>query len=275
MSNTHNGGWVPAPGAANQVPTNPAASRDWRIRQSLWLLLPILGCSCLGGAGLIYVGLRARRAAWWIPGIVYMLVGWAAFAVTGESDQQSALSSVATAVVLASWIANILHACLINPAWLRWRASHTPWYAQPTAPPPTWPGNPYPPTTAPPTIADLTTSAQAYYGAGPAATSVPQQPAPPVTPPAPPSPPATAPRPLDVNAATFEELAALPGFGTERASRVLAERHHRRGFGSIEDFAMVANLAPHEFAHLRNLLTCTPPPQPPAGYSPHGRVLDV
>ncbi|CCH16270.1 Conserved hypothetical protein [Micromonospora lupini str. Lupac 08] len=41
-------------------------------------------------AGFLYVGLRARRPTWWIAGIVYLVIGWTAFAticengVTGE-----------------------------------------------------------------------------------------------------------------------------------------------------------------------------------------------
>lgn len=82
---------------------------------------------------------------------------------------------------------------------------------------------------------------------------------------------------VDVNAATYEQLVALPGFTPERARQVLAERDRRRGFGSVQEFATVANLAPHEFARLRHLLVCAPRTSTPpsAGPSAGGRVLDV
>ncbi|WP_146017516.1 helix-hairpin-helix domain-containing protein [Verrucosispora sp. ts21] len=123
-------------------PPSPAAKFSWRLMHSWWLLLPILGFSCLGGFGFLYVGLRARRPAWWIAGIGYLLVGWTVFALIGEADPESALSDWMAGLVLAVWAASILHAFLINSSWLQWRAGHRPWYAEQ---PPGGPGSPYPP----------------------------------------------------------------------------------------------------------------------------------
>jgi DNA uptake protein ComE-like DNA-binding protein len=82
---------------------------------------------------------------------------------------------------------------------------------------------------------------------------------------------------VDVNRAGLDEVAALPGFDAARARQVLAERDARRGFGSVAEFAAAANLAPHEYARLRDVLVCTPPgaPGPHDGQPPQGRVLDV
>ncbi|MFI6262180.1 ComEA family DNA-binding protein [Micromonospora sp. NPDC051006] len=253
-----NGGWQPPP-----VPPHPGASLGWRIRHSLWLLLPIAGCGFLAGAGFLYIGLRARRTAWWIAGIAYLVIGWTSFATIGESDKTGALSTVATVVLLAMWVASIVHGCVVNSSWLRWRADHLPWYARPQAQPPTWPGGPYPPaqagppslpTSAPLAVHEVMPQPGAYPGAATTVAPAPTQPSPP-----PPSVPrAVPPGAVDVNAATVEQLAALAHFDPERARRVVAERQVRRGFGSVEEFAAVANLAPHEFAHLRNLVTCAP-----------------
>lgn len=280
MSNVPNPGWSPSP-----TPANPGASLDWRIRHSWWLLLPILGCSCLGGAGFLYVGLRAKRPAWWIAGIVYLLVGWIAFILIGVFPKESVASDLTTGLVLAVSLGCIVHACLINSSWLRWRASYTPWYhQQPTAPPPTWSAGTFPPAppTAPsyqptstsPAVSGMAVPTDAYYGNGPAAA-----PASPAYQPGQPTRPTGQPSdPLELNTATQDQLAALPGFHPERARRVVADREARRGFGSVEEFAAVAQLAPHEFAHLRSLVICVPrPPGPtsPPGQPPRGRVLDV
>src|SRR5690606_2783624 len=158
----------------------------------------------------------------------------------------------------ATWVGSIFHACLINPAWLRWCAAHTPWYQRPPlAPPPTWPGpgaSPTPPGygayAAPPaptvpgpvptTPATPVSTGPTFPGVvsgprvvrGPRVVSGPA--ARPVDTPAPP--PVTA-GTVDVNAATYEQLVALPGFTPERARQVLAERDRRRGFGSVQEFA--------------------------------------
>lgn len=125
--------WSPppaVPGFPASTPPHPAFGVGWRLRQSLWLLLPVLGFGCLGGIGLVYVGLRARRPAWWIPGIVYTLAGWFGFALVGVSGRESAASNWGVGIWLGVGIAGVLHAALINTTWLRWRAGHRPWYAQ-------------------------------------------------------------------------------------------------------------------------------------------------
>ncbi|MFG3697644.1 helix-hairpin-helix domain-containing protein [Micromonospora sp. NPDC047620] len=309
-------------------------SLKWRVLHSWWLLLPLFGCSCLGGFGFIYVGLRAGRPAWWIPGIVYTVVGWTSFVVVGETDKEAAASDWAVGALLAVTAAGILHAALINSAWLRWRAGHRPWYApQPAAP---WPGGPYPPgPLAPPpgsAPAGAFTPATGPYPPGspvhaPASSAYPPAspafppgspgyPSAPAYPPSAPtyplmptgSPPAdptmvphqpvdyygTGPAaapvsrpgepvtgrpsggPVDVNAAGHDDLAALPGFDPHRAQQVLAERDRRGGFGSLAEFAAAANLAPHEYARLRDVLVCAPLAGPAPGHQPPlGRVLDV
>ncbi|MEV4199507.1 helix-hairpin-helix domain-containing protein [Micromonospora globbae] len=316
MSSAPDHGWhQPVPG--------PSVTLGWRVLHSWWLLLPLLGFGCLGGFGFLYVGIRTRRAAWWVPGIVYTVLGWGSFILVGESDQESAVSDWAVGLLLAVWAGGILHAALINSSWLRWRAGHRPWYQQPTAVP--WPGGPYPPgTLAPPPGAAFPAGPAAVaptsggyapvspgyppvvspayppvagtnpppadptyaYGAPPADPTLAAHPggyfaAGPVAAPVPPAAPPPVPsqqrptNPLDVNAAEPHELASLPGFDAARAAQVVGERERRGGFGSLAEFAAAANLAPHEYARLRDVLVCAPPAPPAPGQLPHGRVLDV
>ncbi|MGW3609887.1 ComEA family DNA-binding protein [Micromonospora sp. NPDC005163] len=200
------------------------------------------------------------------------MIGWTSFATVGEADKTRTLSTVATVVLMALWVASIVHGFVINPSWLRWRAGHVPWYARPQAPPPTWPGSQHPPaqagppslpTSVPPVVVEMMPQPSAYSGNGTTAAPVPSQPSP-LPAPQPPAPMAAPPGAVDVNAATLEQLAALAHFDPERAQRVVSERQMRRGFGSVEEFAAVANLAPHEFAHLRSLVICAPQQGPPA-----------
>jgi hypothetical protein len=82
---------------------------------------------------------------------------------------------------------------------------------------------------------------------------------------------------LDVNAAGLDELAALPAIGPERAARAVAARQDRSGFATVAEFAAAAELAPHQFAAVRDRLTCRPPepaPQPQRDL-PYGRIVDI
>jgi hypothetical protein len=82
---------------------------------------------------------------------------------------------------------------------------------------------------------------------------------------------------VDVNAATVEQLVALPGMSRRAAQRAVREREARGGFRTVAEFAEVASLRPHEHARLRTLVTCTPRRDPETGTPPGtiGRVVDV
>jgi hypothetical protein len=98
------------------------------------LLLGIVGFGCLGGVGLVYVGVRAGRPSWWIPGIGYALAGWLGFVLVGSSDPEAASSDWGVAILLLAGLAALLHAVVINTSWLQWRARSKPWYAASAAP---------------------------------------------------------------------------------------------------------------------------------------------
>ena len=61
--------------------------------------------------------------------------------------------------------------------------------------------------------------------------------------------------PLDLNTATAEELAALPGIGPELAGRIVACREERGGFGSVEEIMEVSGIGEGKFAALKDRIT--------------------
>ncbi len=239
-------GYPPQPPRAG---THPARKLSWRILHSLWLAVPILGFGCLSSTALIYVGVRAGRRSWWVPGVGYLVASSAAFALLGESQESTSREDWAGGLYLATWLACIVHACLINSQWLRWKATHVPWYER-LSPAPVGRTSPAGPVTS---LIPHTTPASVT---SPSASSV------------------------DVNTATVGQLAGLPGFDVARASRTVAEREARGGFASMTDFASAAGLAPHELVRVRNQVSCPPPHSTPLSstpppVAPPGRILDV
>lgn len=99
---------------------------------------------------------------------------------------------------------------------------------------------------------------------GPSWTPAPEQAAEPVA-----SPPAAAPsaapttaahnghasetssRPLNINTATAEQLAALPGIGPKLAERIIAYRTQKGGFVSVDDLDAVSGIGAHLIDSLR------------------------
>lgn len=233
-----------------QAATHPARKLGWRLLHSLWLAIPVLGFGCLSSTALIYVGVRAGRKSWWIPGVGYLVVTSTAFALFGESQEGTSREDWSAGLYFAAWLACIVHACLINPQWLRWKATHVPWYER-LSPAPVGHTSPTGP------VASFQHTMPAWV-TSPSVGS------------------------LDVNTATVDQLAGLPGFDTARAARTVAEREARGGFASMADFASAAGLAPHEVVRVRDLVTCPPPrsapPSSPPGSppaAPQGRILDV
>lgn len=274
-----------------QAAPNPARKLGWRILNSTWLLIPTFGFGCLSGVPLVVLGLVARRRAWWISGIVYCVSAWAAFLVfsLGAENRNddgvrvyTASEDVSMLVLMACWLACIVHSALVNGSWLRWRANRVPWYHQPVtaggtlAPPPALAA---PRTGMPVGVlpAGMVPPPHAYYDSAPPVTPVPAG-----TPVGSASagssyvPRTTASQPIDLNSATLDQLAALPGLNRRSAQRIIQARDERGGFFSVNDLVALEELDPHEFARLRTMLTCTPPRRPgaPAGGAT-GRIVDV
>ncbi len=63
------------------------------------------------------------------------------------------------------------------------------------------------------------------------------------------------PRPLDLNQASVEQIARLPGIGPALAGRILEERERRGRFGSPETLRQILGLGPKKLAALRDLIT--------------------
>ena len=65
----------------------------------------------------------------------------------------------------------------------------------------------------------------------------------------------TDPRPLDINRASVDEIARLPGVGPSLARRIVEERERLGRFGSTEGLRGILGLGPKKLAALREHVT--------------------
>ncbi len=78
--------------------------------------------------------------------------------------------------------------------------------------------------------------------------------------------------PVDVQTASADELAELPGMNRSKARRAVRARTKENGFVSLEQFGETAGLQPHEIVRLRGAATCSPRPR---GERRFGRRVDL
>lgn len=117
----------PPPAPMPLAPIARVHSRDWRLKHSVWPW----GFLCCGFATWIvflYIGLRAKRRAWVIAGIVYLVV----FAILVAAMQMAddGLSTTTTTaergvsyVYALFYVVSLVHLFVVNTSWLRWRAA--------------------------------------------------------------------------------------------------------------------------------------------------------
>jgi competence protein ComEA len=66
---------------------------------------------------------------------------------------------------------------------------------------------------------------------------------------------ATAAAPVNLNTATMDQLATIPGIGVKTAERIIAYREKNGGFKKIEDLMNVSGVGEKSFLKMKPLIT--------------------
>lgn len=74
-----------------------------------------------------------------------------------------------------------------------------------------------------------------------------------------PKPAATAAAPVNLNTATAEQLATIPGVGPRMAERIIEYRQKNGGFKKVEDLMNVSGVGEKSFLKMKPLITVTAP----------------
>lgn len=261
-----------------KTPAENLCDRSWRVRNSAWLLGPILSVGLLTWASLWYVSGKTGRADWRRATGAFGVAGAVSLAAIqllsdGKKGTSTPGDTVGGLIMMAVWISGMVYCVRANRPWLIWKAHHSgtaAWYATAAAPPTPSP-NP-----SGPSVDDVLL--------GPASTAWVPPPPPPFRPPPPPnaamSSAAASTGPIDVNRSTAAELSALLGLAPGAAQRVVAERTRVGGFTDVDQLMTVGGVPPHIFVGIRDRITLSPATLPPkasqAAQPPgRGRRLDL
>lgn len=284
------------------TPEQLLADAGWRRRHSVYTLWAIL--FGFGFISLFYAGARAKKTQWMAWGAAYGVIVIGALAIGGSLSPKDPDAPTPLGVDLVYgawvviWIVSAVHVFRVRKEWLRWKASaagRPQWYETPAAS-----ANPTP-------AADLTgigldDPTSDYLAPAPPASVVtpatlpppatgPRRrlPPPPTSPPSrsadrplppPPSAPSRPPAPeagpelIDLNTATVDEIASLPGVGVAAAHRIIEERNRRGGFESVDEAAVAAKLQPHVRSRLQQGAVVSERQQP-RRRGTAGRIVDI
>lgn len=62
---------------------------------------------------------------------------------------------------------------------------------------------------------------------------------------------------VDINQATVQELAKLPGIGKKKADAIVAHRNEKGNFSSVDDLMKIEGIGKKTLEKIRNFLTVT------------------
>lgn len=248
------------------TPEELLCSRRWRLRHSLWMLWGWFPFALTAWVGYLIIGVKARNWRWILTAVGFFIfgciwigvIGW----VGGQTNVQkgevapepyATYTSIAMITNLLLWLGNAAGVqWWINRKWLVWRAhndKNTPkaWYATVTAT-----GGGHTPSPANPhQVSTVMDTAFAYGSASTASAAVDFNRVFKVTP---------TKVPIDINTATEDDFAALPGIDAATAQRVVVARNQAGGFRETAELVTHAGVKPHVFAGLVTLVTASTKP---------------
>jgi Helix-hairpin-helix motif len=211
--------------------SEPRRSRAWRLEHTWWLFLILLSVGFFSWASFAYIAYRTKVRRWfaWAAGYGAGIVVSFTFLTVGSEDSWQV--GVGTVLLLAVWGGSFIHGLAIREEVLdrlsfdedpRLRTARAQVFTRDAA------GE----------LAGRTPTLALEAGIGQDAGSFGGL--------------------IDINNAPASELARLPDFTEELATRVVEVREDIGGFDSVLDFATVIDLPPSVVNAIRERVVCLP-----------------
>jgi DNA uptake protein ComE-like DNA-binding protein len=232
--------------------TEPTLSSGWwRLRNSAWILIPILSVGMLTWAAFLFVGIRAKNRKWlifaamWLAILVGYYVGSDVVDALPASPVQKGVAGFFHTVPMLQWLVGIAHVAGTNRGWLRWKARHLdakPWHSQGTGVAPA-------PFVAPMQAASAAQVDAALRGSTGVQAAPTIQAAPVAQ--------------LDINAATAPQLQAALGMDQAWGEWLVATRTRIGRYASVDQLLTEGKVPPHFYLPAKDKLMVSPPVRVP------------
>jgi len=211
--------------------SDPERSRLWELEHSWWLVLIVVSFGVLSWASFGYIAARTGKRVWFAWAAFYLLLAVVSVVLVGSYGVDTWQAGLGTFGIIACWAGSFVHGLSIRGRVLdllsvdedpRLRQARRRLETRGAA------GR----------IAATNPQLAKEAGVGAAANSWGGL--------------------VDVNHATAEEFAKLPGFSAEIAHRIVDVRERIDGFDNVNDFARMIDLPPNLVDGLRDRLICLP-----------------
>jgi Helix-hairpin-helix motif len=209
----------------------PERSKAWQFEHSWWLALIVLSAGFLTWASFAYLGLRTRRRSWQAWAVVYLGLVVISTYLLNAYDQDSWGVAVGTVGLLGCWAGGFVHGLAVRGEVLdllsldedpRLLGARRRLLTRRAA------GEVAQRNPVLAREAGIGQDAESFGGL------------------------------VDVNGASAEEFAQLPGFSVELGRRVIEVRAKIDGFDNVDDFANMIDLPPRLVDRIRDRLICLP-----------------
>jgi DNA uptake protein ComE-like DNA-binding protein len=227
------------------TPEELLCRRSWRLRHSAWMLWGILSFGMLSFVGFGYIGIKARNRTWLLiaagalAGLVIYSVSSSIYPPGPKGSPATLSSTLLGLLIVVLWVGSTATAFFVNRQWLVWRAhnSSKAWYATATGAPsaPTDQVPAAPPVPVHPDLIEVQLRTAVEL---PAVVPV---------------------AAVNLNSASREQLAELPGLDPAGVERILAARENTGGFSSPDQLMTVAQIQPHVYVGLRSSVVVDSP----------------
>lgn len=225
--------------------------KGWEIRNSIWMLWAILSFGFLNYVSFYYASYRVKQRKWFFAALIYSFIFIMTIVVIEVFPEEHWMTDVAIATFLLGWVFSIVHVFKIRTEYLlRLEATITTGQKERE-------------------IQSLKEQITREYGG--TAEAAPKT--------------AAVPRAMeqkseekidivDINTASEEEIAKVPGIGALFAKKVLEARSRENGFASLDHFVEVLSIKPHLAEKMKPYLAFPEKTQTSSLEKTEGRIVD-